>query len=162
MGRAISRAEGAVLNIQANLSDTLKLVSVSGYDSGLYSQEDNTDCDASPLRLCSIGYRSEFDAFNQDVRFDLDAGRFKMIVGGFYGKDTVVADNKPDFFNALSQFNALAGLPQTYFNPAGNFSGVLLPATSLPTGITATQHFKQIRTSLAGYAEGSYEITPIP
>lgn len=159
LGTAISRAEGAVLNVQLNLSDSLKLVSVTGYDSGLYSQEDNTECDASPLRLCSIGYRSEFNAFNQDVRLDLDAGPFKLIVGGFYGKDTVVADNKPDFFNALSQFNALAGLPQTYFNPAGNFSGVLLPATSLPTGITATQHFKQIRTSLAGYAEGSYELT---
>ncbi len=161
VGTAVSRSEGVVFNLKAELSDNLKLVSITGYDSGLYSQEDNTDCDASPLRLCSIGYRSVFNAFNQDVRFDLDADRLKLIVGAFYGKDKITADNKPDFFNALSQFNALAGLPQTYFNPAGFFSGPggPLPATSLPTGITATQHFKQIRTSLAGYAEGSYELT---
>jgi iron complex outermembrane recepter protein len=161
VGTAISRAEGVVLDIRADLSDSLKLTSISGYDSGLYSQEDNTDCDASPLRLCTIGYRSKFNAFNQDIRLNLDKGPFKLIVGGFYGRDNITADNKPDFFNALSQFNALAGLPQTYFNPAGFFSGAAgpLPASSLPTGITATQHFKQIRTSYAGYAEASYQLT---
>jgi iron complex outermembrane recepter protein len=161
VGTAISRAEGVVLDIRADLSDDLKLVSITGYDSGLYQQYDNTDCDASPLRLCSIGYRSPFNAFNQDIRLDLDKGAFKLIVGGFYGRDNVTTDSRPDFFNALSQFTALAGLPQSYFNPAGNFSGPggPLPATSLPTGITAEQHFKQIRTSYAGYAEGSYELT---
>ena len=30
----------------------------------------------------------------------------------------------------------------------------------MPTGITATQHFKQVRKSYAIYGEGSYELTP--
>ena len=159
VGEATTRAEGAVMTISAELSDTLKLVSVSGYDSGLYEQA-NTDCDATPFRGCSIGYRSEFNAFNQDLRLNYDNGPFKMIVGGFYGYDEITADNKPDFFNSLRDVIAAVGLPPTYFNPAGGFNGAGLSATSLPTGITATQHFKQVRKSYAVYGEGSYEITP--
>jgi iron complex outermembrane recepter protein len=158
VGRAISRAEGVVLNAKIELADHLKLVSVTGYDSGLYSQTPNTDCDGTPLRLCSIGYRSSFHAFNQDVRLDYDHGPIKVIVGGYYGKDSITADNRPDFFNILRDINKAVGSAPGYFNPGGNF-GALLPAGSLPTGITATQHFKQQRTSYAIYSEGSYAIT---
>ncbi|HMO67717.1 MAG TPA: TonB-dependent receptor, partial [Novosphingobium sp.] len=159
VGRAVTRAEGAVLTIKADLTDTLKLVSVSGYDSGLYLQA-NTDCDATPFRGCSIGYRSTFNAFNQDLRLDYGDGPFKMIVGGFYGKDSITARNLPDFFNSLSDVRAAVGLPASWFNPAGNFNGAGLSAASLPTGIRATQNFKQVRTSWALYGEGSYEVTP--
>ncbi|MFM5885356.1 MAG: TonB-dependent receptor [Novosphingobium sp.] len=158
VGNAVSRAEGVVFNANIELTDDLRLVSITGYDSGLYSQ-DQTDCDATPLRLCSIGYRSSFHAFNQDVRFDYQNGPFKLIVGGYYGKDSVTADNTPDFFNVLSDINKAAGLPPSYFNPGGNFNGTLLSATSLPTGIRGKQHFKQERTSYAIYGEGSYKLT---
>jgi iron complex outermembrane recepter protein len=159
VGNAISRAEGVVFNAKIELSDHLKLVSITGYDSGLYSQLNNTDCDATPLRLCSIGYKSSFHAFNQDVRLDYSGDKFKFILGGYYGKDSVTADNRPDFFNILSDVRNAVGLPTSYFNPAGNFNGGPLSATSLPTGIRATQHFKQQRTSYAVYGEGSYKLT---
>ncbi len=159
VGNAISRAEGVVLNASIELSDSLKLVSITGYDSGLYSQLPNTDCDATPVRLCSIGYRSAFHAFNQDVRLDFSSEGFKLIVGGYFGKDSVTADNRPDFFNVLSDVRSALGLSTSYFNPGGNFNGTLLSATSLPTGIRATQHFKQDRTSYAVYGEGSYQLT---
>ncbi len=158
VGDAVSRAEGAVFTADFELTDNLKLISISGYDSGLYSQS-STDCDATPLRLCAIGYRSSFHAFNQDVRLDYDGGPFKMILGGYFGKDSVTADNTPDFFNVLSDINKAAGLPSSYFNPGGNFNGTLLSATSLPTGIRGKQHFKQERTSYAVYGEGSYKLT---
>jgi iron complex outermembrane receptor protein len=159
IGDAISRAEGVVFTAKIELSDKVKLISVTGYDSGLYSQS-STDCDATPLRLCSIGYRSSFHAFNQDIRLDYDADRFKMIVGAYFGKDSVTADNTPDFFNILSDINKAAGLPASYFNPGGGLSaGGLLPSGSLPTGIRAKQHFTQERTSYAIYGEGSYKLT---
>ena len=158
VGDAVSRAEGGVFTANVELTDNLKLTSITGYDSGLYSQS-STDCDATPLRLCSIGYRSAFHAFNQDVRFDYDGGPLKLIVGGYYGKDSVTADNTPDFFNVLSDVNKAAGLPASYFNPGGNFNGTLLSATSLPTGIRGKQHFTQVRTSVAVYGEGSYKLT---
>ncbi len=159
IGVATTRARGVVFDARFELSDRLKLISVSGYDDGLYAQS-QTDCDATPLRLCAIVYRSEFSAFNQDVRFDYDGGPFKAIVGAFYGKDRVEADNRPDFFNFLSDVTAAVGLPPTYFNPGGAFNGTGLSAGSLPTGIRATQHFVQKRTSYAAYGEASYELTP--
>jgi iron complex outermembrane receptor protein len=159
VGTAISRARGIVFDARIELSDSLKLISISGYDDGLYSQS-STDCDATPLRLCAIGYRSKFDAFNQDVRLDYDGGPFKAIVGAFYGKDSVTADNRPDFFNLTSDVVRAVGLPASYFNPGGAFNGTALSAGSLPTGIRGVQNFTQKRTSYAAYGEASYEITP--
>lgn len=159
IGIATSRARGAVFDARIELSDRLKLISVSGIDDGLYSQT-QTDCDAAPIRLCALGYRSKFSAFNQDIRLDFDGGPFRAIVGAFYGKDKVTADNRPDFFNFLSDVTTAVGLPPSYFNPGGAFNGAGLSAGSLPTGIRATQHFSQKRTSYAAYGEASYEITP--
>src|SRR3546814_11264701 len=82
------------------------------------------------------------------------------MLGAFYGSDKVIADNGPDFFNFLSDVTAALGLPGTYFNPGGAFNGAGLSAGSLPTGIRATQHFIQKRTSYAAYGEASYELTP--
>jgi iron complex outermembrane receptor protein len=137
----------------------LKLVSITGLDDGLY-QQTSTDCDGTPLRLCSIGYKSKFNAFNQDVRFDYNGGAFKVIVGAYYGRDSVTADNTPDFFNFTSDVRAAVGLPASYFNPGGAFNGAGLSAGSLPTGIRGIQHFKQNRESYAAYGEGSFEVTP--
>jgi iron complex outermembrane recepter protein len=158
VGKAITRAEGVVFTAKIDLADKIKLISISGYDSGLYSQ-DQTDCDAGPLRACSIGYRSSFNAFNQDVRIDYSGDKFKAIVGAFYGRDSITADNRPDFFNFTSDLRAAVGLPATYFNPGGAFNGAGLSAASLPTGIRALQHFKQVRKSYAFYGEGSYKLT---
>ncbi|MFW2828933.1 TonB-dependent receptor [Sphingomonas sp. ID0503] len=154
---ASSRAKGAVFNARIQLSDTLKLISISGYDDGRYVN--NQDCDATPLRLCAIGYDSKFNAFNQDIRLDYDGDRTKLIVGGFYGRDSLTANNHPDFFNFLRDVNAAVGSPTGYFNPGGAFNGAGLSAGSLPTGITAEQTYKQVRKSYAIYGEGSYEIT---
>jgi len=159
VGIATTRARGAVFDARVDLTDTLKLISITGYDDGLYRQS-QTDCDAAPIRLCALGYRSEFSAFNQDVRLDFDGGPFKLIAGLFYGKDKLTSDNTPDFFNFLSDVRTAVGLPASYFNPGGAFNGAGLSQGSLPTGIRATQHFSQKRTSYAAYGEASYEITP--
>ena len=159
LGRALTNAFGVVFNAKIKLSDNLRLVSITGYDDGRYLQE-STDCDSTPLRLCALGYGSKFHAFNQDVRLDFTGGAFKLIVGGYYGRDVITTDNTPDFFNFLSDVDAAVGLPRSYFNPGGAFNGAGLSAASLPTGIRATNHFRQIRSSYAGYGEGSYQITP--
>jgi len=156
---ALTRSEGAVLNIRAELSDDLNLISISGYDSGRYSQSPTSDCDGTPVRGCTIGYDSPFKAVNQDVRLDWDADRFKLIVGAYYGWDRMHSMNRPDFYNFLSDIRKAAGLPATYFNPGGAFNGTLLPVDALPTGIRGTQEFVQTRKSYAVYSEGSYELT---
>jgi iron complex outermembrane receptor protein len=159
VGKAVSRSQGVVFTGKVTLTDDLKLINITGYDQGLYEQL-NTDCDATPLRLCAIGYRSKFDAWNEDARLDYSHDRLKVILGGFFGHDRITSDNRPDFFNILSDVRSALGLPASYFNPAGNFNGTLLPATALPTGIRATQHFTQVRESYAFYSEANYKITP--
>jgi iron complex outermembrane receptor protein len=157
VGKALTEAKGGVFTGKFTLADNLKLILVSGFDSGVY-QQSATDCDATPMRLCAIGYFSRFHAFNQDARVDYSHGPFKVIGGVFYGIDSITADNTPDFFNFLSDVNAAVGNSTTYFNPGGAF-GAALPPGSLPTGIRAIQHFRQDRKSKAIYAEGSYQIT---
>lgn len=158
VGNALNQARGVVFNAKIDLADNLKLISVTGYDDASYSQS-STECDGTPLTLCAIGYGSKFHAFNQDVRLDFNSGPVKLIVGGYYGRDVVVTDNRPDFFNFLRDVNAAVGSPSGFFNPGGAFNGTALSAGSLPTGITAEQHARQVRTSYAGYGEGSYQIT---
>jgi iron complex outermembrane receptor protein len=79
-----------------------------------------------------------------------------MILGGYYGRDAIKTNNRVDFFNAFSDVRAALGYPATWFNPLGG----LVPGSAVITGLKGTQDFRQIRTSLAVYGEGSYEITP--
>jgi iron complex outermembrane receptor protein len=157
LGRAVTEAKGGVFTGRFVLTDSLKLIAITGFDSGHYEQS-STDCDATPLRLCSIGYDSKFHAFNQDARIDYASGPVKVIAGLYYGSDSITTNNTPDFFNFLSDVNAALGNPSTYFNPGGAFAAALPPG-SLPTGIRAAQHFRQDRDSKAVYGEGSYDIT---
>ena len=157
MGKALTQSEGGVFTAKFALSNQLKLISISGFDSGEYLQA-QTDCDGAPLSLCSIGYHSVFHAFNQDLRVDFTGDRFNAIGGVYYGLDSITANNTPSFFNFLSDVNAAVGNPNTYFNPGGNFAAALPPG-SLPTGIRATEHFRQDRTSEAVYGEGTFKVT---
>ena len=159
IGTALTKAEGVVLTADIGINDKANVIALIGYDSGDYEQLPTTDCDGTPLALCTIGYDSEFDAFTVDVRLNYESDRLSLIVGGFYGEDNIKTDNRPNFFNFLRDVNAALGLPPTYFNPAGFFSGTALSAASLPTGITAEQSFQQDRESYAFYAEGNYDLT---
>jgi iron complex outermembrane recepter protein len=154
---AYSKARGIVFNANIELADQLRLISISGYDEGQYVNQQG--CDATPLRLCAISYDSKFRAFNQDIRLDGTFDRIKVIAGAYYGRDSLTANNEPDFFNFLRDINAAVGSPAGYFNPGGAFSGTALSASSLPTGVTAVQHYRQQRKSYALYSEGSYELT---
>ncbi len=158
IGEALTEAQGVVLNVQYALNDAWSLTSISGYDQGEYLQT-QTDCDSTPLRFCSIGYGSEFDAFNQDLRLAYESEKVTAIIGAYYGEDQIISNNRPDFFNFMSDIRAAVGLPADYFNPGGFFSGAGLSATSLPTGIRGTNNSTQERESIALYSEGSYQVS---
>jgi len=154
VGRVNIEADGIVFTADIAINDELSFIGIAGYDSGEYHQDPTTDCDGTPLALCSIGYNSEFDAFNLDIRFDYQNGPLKLIVGAFYGEDSITNDNKPNFFNFTRDVNAAFGVSPDYWNPGG-----LILATDLPTGITGTQHNEQDRESLALYGEANFEVT---
>jgi iron complex outermembrane receptor protein len=164
LSHAITRSDGVVLRVKDRLANALDVISVSGYDTGLYYQSPTTDCDGTPFSVCAIGYESHFKAFNQDIRLDYHPGRLKLIVGAYFGWDQIVTQNTPNFFNFLSDLRNAVGLPSNYFDPGGALTAFCLPGVqnscSLPTGIRATQDYTQTRKSYAVYGEASYEITP--
>lgn len=154
IGNVNIEADGIVFTADIAINDELSFIGTAGYDSGEYHQAPTTDCDGTPLALCTIGYNSEFEAFNLDMRFDYQSGPLKLIVGAFYGEDSITNDNKPNFFNFTRDVNAAFGISPDYWNPGG----LILP-TDLPTGITGTQHNEQDRESFAIYGEANYELT---
>ena len=154
VGKAKIESDGLVFTADVAISEETNLIAVLGYDQGAYHQDPTTDCDGTPLAACSIGYNSEFEATNIDVRIDHQNGRVKFIAGAFYGQDSITNDNKPNFFNFTRDVNAVLGKPTSYWNPGG----LILP-TDLPTGITGDQHNKQERESVAVYGEVNFEVT---
>ncbi|MBR9913126.1 MAG: TonB-dependent receptor [Gammaproteobacteria bacterium] len=159
VGQMLIKTEGVVFTADVTLNDNLSLIAITGYDSGEYHQDPTTDCDATPLSACTIGYNSDFDAYNIDVRLDYQNGPLKLIAGAFYGSDSITNDNKPNFFNFTRDVNAALGVSTSYWNPGGLIlSGNGLPA-DLPTGITGLQHNQQDRDSWAIYGEANYELT---
>ena len=154
IGTAETRTVGAVFNAKIELSDSINLTSISGYDRTRNGLLPKIDCDGTPYNVCAIGYGTLSKSFNQDLRLDFTTDRFKAIVGAYYGWDKIVANNTPDFYGFLSDVNAAIGNPRTYFNP-----GASLNPAAFPTAIKATQDYTQERKSYAIYGEASYEVT---
>lgn len=154
IGMAETKTFGATLNVKVELSDSANLTSISGYDRTRNGLLPRIDCDGTPYNVCSIGYASLSKSFNQDLRLDFSSGRFKGIIGAYYGWDRIVTNNTPDFYGFLSDVNAAIGNPKTYFNPAG-----LGREAGMVTALKATQDYTQERKSYAVYGEGSYELT---
>ncbi len=154
IGTAETQTFGAVFNAKIELSDSINLTSISGYDRTRNGLLPRIDCDGTPYNVCAIGYGTLSKSFNQDVRLDFTTDRFKAIVGAYYGWDKIVANNTPDFYGFLSDVNAVLGNPKTYFNPAG-----LGREAGMVTALKATQNYTQERKSYAIYGEASYEVT---
>ena len=115
-GNYFSSSAGVALNIAYEISDSLTVTSITGYDTGKYKNSP-FDCDGSPNDLCSLRYLSTSKNFNQDLRFTYAADRFNLIAGLYYGKDTVKTRNEVDFFGILRPLLLSLGVPSTFSNP---------------------------------------------
>ena len=154
IGTAEIKTVGAVFNAKFELSDSVNLTSISGYDRTRSGLLPRIDCDGTPFNVCAIGYGTLSKSFNQDLRLDFSKNRFKAILGAYYGWDKIVANNTPEFYGFLSDVNAAIGNPRTYFNPAG-----LGREAGMATALKATQNYTQERKSAAIYGEASYRVT---
>ncbi|OYY71015.1 MAG: hypothetical protein B7Y44_01480 [Sphingomonadales bacterium 28-55-16] len=154
IGTAETKTFGAVLNAKFELSDSVNLTSITGFDRTRNGLLPRIDCDGTPYNVCSIGYASLSKSFNQDIRIDFSTDRFKAIAGVYYGWDKIVTNNTPDFYGFLSDVNAAIGNPKNYFNPAG-----LGREAGMVTALKAKQDYTQERKSMAIYGEASYELT---
>lgn len=114
-GEYYTASRGASMNITAELSDTITLTSITGYDEGDYSLSP-FDCDGSPIDICAIRYNSQSENLNQDLRLNYDSDRLKLIGGFYYGKDTIDTQNEPDFFGFLRPLLTSFGVPGGFNN----------------------------------------------
>jgi len=153
IGGAKVESDGVVLNVSYDISDSITLTSITGFDNSYYGLLPNIDCDGTPFYVCAIGYESDMESFNQDLRVNFTSDRLSLIVGLYYGEDEIVTNNRPNFFGFLSDTNAALGAPTTYFNPGGALG------LGLPTPFRATQDYTQERESLAIYGEATYDVT---
>jgi len=154
-GTALVKSQGIVVNVSYRINDSLKLVSISDFDASHYALEPTIDCDGTPYAVCAIGYESMSHSINQDIRLDYASGKNKLIVGVYYGDDTIVTHNTPHFYDFLNDVALGLGLPKSYWNPPGVGTDPL----GLPTGLDAKQNYTQERKSVALYTEGSRELT---
>lgn len=147
MGHFYTRNAGGSLTVNWT-SGKLGLTSITGYSDGRLRLHDETD--GTPNSLVNINYASDTTDFNQDARFSYTDTKLKLIVGGYYGKDTLKSVNPLRFYDSLfPDATSLANL-----NPAGLFSKTLPP-----TSFNDLQSYRQIRRSVAVYSEGEYAVT---
>lgn len=114
-GNYYTSSSGLALNVSAELSDSLTVTSITGYDWGKY-RNSPFDCDGSPNKVCALRYNSTSRNFNQDVRFNYKADDFNLIAGLYYGKDTIKTRNEIDFFGVLEPILRGAGVGSSFFN----------------------------------------------
>ena len=114
-GNYFTSSKGLALNIAYELSDSLSVTSITGYDTGKYKLSP-FDCDGSPNNLCALRYNSTSKNFNQDLRFNYKSDKFNLVAGLYYGKDTIKTRNEIDFFGVLVPLLRSFGIPNSFFN----------------------------------------------
>ncbi|UKK84451.1 TonB-dependent receptor [Sphingopyxis sp. BSN-002] len=114
-GRYFTSSNGLALNIAVDLSDTLSLTSITGYDTGKY-RNSPFDCDGSPNSVCALRYNSVSKNFNQDLRLNYKGDRLNLVAGLYYGVDKIDTRNEIDFFGVLKPILLGAGAPSSFFN----------------------------------------------
>lgn len=122
-------AYGATANIAYELSDAVRLTSITNYGGG--KQNLSQAADGSPLDVLDINWRSNFRQFSEEARLNYESDRLKAVGGVFYGWDRTVTDNTFNIGSALAP-----GVNGGFF-----------------------QHFRQERRSYATFAQADYSIT---
>jgi iron complex outermembrane receptor protein len=133
------------LTINWDINDHLTLTSITSYDEGdWFTQE---DADASPYNLLHIDFGSDVTSIAQDLRLSSDfEGDFNFLLG-LYG-------NREDLDATMVQ--------RLHYEFAGDndASGTLDCFEDQITGCRISNSYNQIKTSLAAYFQGTYDISP--
>lgn len=147
MGKFRTKSRSAILNLAWNNGGAVTITSVTGYTSGLFNLEDESD--GGPNSVVGINYLAKTRDFSQDLRLNYDSDSFKAIIGVYYGKDRLRADNKLGFFGFLPDATS-----------AADFNGGGLDPTRPGTSFRVRQTYGQDRNSKAVYGEAKYVFSP--
>ncbi|PCH94686.1 MAG: hypothetical protein COB83_10730 [Gammaproteobacteria bacterium] len=171
------------MTINWDISSDYSLTSITSWDQGEFYTPEG---DGTPNKILEIDYWSDADQVSQDLRLTSNLnGKFNFIVGMFYSKEEISSPTNIPAFNDVD-FNVDGSLdvndcadPILFAQGLGEYasaSGQVVDATlnylstldpSIPPtlavfaglGCQLRNDFDQTRTSLAGYFDGSYELT---
>jgi len=130
LGYNRTQAYGGSATIAYEFSPRLKLTSISSRDGG--ASDLTQAADGSPLDVLDIHWKSSTQQFSEEARLNYSSAKLNLVAGGFYGYDETTTDNTFYIGQALGP-----GVNGGFF-----------------------QHYKQLRRSYAGFAQGDYEIVP--
>lgn len=138
-GNYYTLSKGVSLNISYDISDTLSVTSITGYDTGKYSISP-FDCDGSPNDVCALRFNSDSKNFNQDLRFTYKNDRFNLIAGLYYGVDKIKTRNEIDFFGALDPVLRSFGIGNSFFNApvSAPQAAAIIPAFAINPALDPT------------------------
>jgi len=140
-GKFLTKSWGGSVNINYELNDNVSLTSVTGYTKSRYTL--NIDNDGTPSDAYFIIYDSKGEDFSQDFRVNYDSDKLKVLLGVYYGKDSILSDNKVLAYNVLPDATTPAS-----WNPG------------VTTSLNLAFGYNQKRKTVAVYGEGTYSITP--
>ena len=129
-GRNRTRAYGASAHISYELTPELSFTSITSRDGG--SQFLQQAADGAPTDFLDLTYKSNFQQFSEEARFNYGNDGLNLVGGFFYGWDQIKTHNVVGINDALG-----AGVD-------GGFDQV----------------YRQTRRSYAVFAQGDYEIVP--
>jgi len=123
---------GLKLRLDQDLSDSVKLVSLTSYNH--FTRDALSDWSGAPYEVLLQNTVGSIKSFAQEVHFEGTAGSIEWLVGGYYANDKIIDSNR-----TLLGDNANVGLIR--------FFGASLLATPFNSGgYTATQMAQAFRT----------------
>ncbi len=135
----------AWLTVNWDLSETLQLTSVTSWTQGDFLNPEDTD--GSPLQVIEVDYFGDGDQIAQDLRLTSSfEGAFDFVAGFYYAdEDLDIATNLGIYTDI--DFDGLNGL-----DPNDCVAG-------FPAGCVFENDFDQERRTIAGYFDGTLDIT---
>lgn len=146
---------GASLSSRFDIGRGIELRTITAYRS--LTRETITDSDVSALDIFETGLNNQSRYISQEIRLNGSLGPLDWIVGGHYYDERHIGNNSARVFGCFfttpaCRFNYIPlGLSAAQLNGLALFPGqasLLFPS------------YRQTNQSIAGFAEGRFEITP--
>jgi len=133
------------LSINWDINEQLTLTSVTSYDEGDWITRE--DADGSPHNILHTDFGSEVTSIAQDLRLSSDFdGDFNFLLGLYGQREDLEANVTQRMFYDFAGDN--------------DGSGTLDCFEDFITGCRLSNNYNQVKTSLAAYFQGSYDISP--
>lgn len=147
-----SRFYGLAATVNYDLSDSLSIVSLTGYND--VRRDDFNDVDGTPVGVFAYESIGRIKSFSQELRLVGSGDRLNYTVGGYYSKDDIQDDQIGDFdaSSVLRQLRFVANL----VDPTNSRYTAEQKATGFRFFRTTTE---QESRTWSVFANGDYQLT---